>query len=88
MTSSRSWRELYMTKLRESKDGFSYTQSLTILQDMYRDTYSEVHGVRLVPTAWQATVPAHYLSSKGLAEASSWLVRRIEELTYPTSIAD
>lgn len=88
MTGSRPWRELYMQRLRESKDGYSFTRSLTILQELYRDTYSEVHGVRLVPTAWQATVPPHFLSSKGMAEASSWLVQRIGELTYPMTIAD
>jgi len=88
MTDASEWRQLYMARLRESKDGFSYTRSVMILQELYRDTYSEVHGVRLVPTSWQATVPPHFLSSSGLAEVSSWLVRRIGELTYPMNSAD
>jgi hypothetical protein len=77
-----------MAKLKESKDGFSYIQSVTILQELYRDTYATVHGVRLVPIGWQATVPPQYLSSQGLAAASSWLVQRIGELTYPMTFAD
>ena len=88
MTDTIGWRELYMMRLRASQGGFSYTQSVTILQNMFVEAYEEAHGVLYSRINWQATVPPQYLDSKGLAAASSWLVRRIEELTYPMISAD
>ena len=87
MTDTVGWREQYMTRLNENPDGWSYTLSVTILQELLREIYEEVHGVKFVPTAWQANVPGQYLSSKGLAAVSSWLRQRIEALTCQTTYA-
>ena len=81
------WQKRYMQKLVASRDEWSYTRSVTILQELYREIWSDVHGEPYAHIEWQAIVPGHYLNTKGLATASSWLRQRIGELTYPTIFA-